>query len=238
MMTTTPVMAARCAGLVVALGAALLAGPGARAQNMSAMEVTLSTSASASGLSGVLEQLMDMEMASLAGLTERRIRQIASPFDADGAAQAASDPRPMTEAALDALPPASGDDEWHCLTEALYFEARGEPVEGLYAVAEVILNRVDHPAFPGSVCAVIAQGTGRLFACQFTFTCDGAPERVDDAVAWHRLGQVARIMLDGAPRDLTQGATHYHAGWVTPRWASLYPRTAAIGIHHFYRRQY
>jgi spore germination cell wall hydrolase CwlJ-like protein len=83
-------------------------------------------------------------------------------------------------------------------------------------VAEVILNRVDHANYPDSVCDVVNEGTGRRFACQFTYTCDGRPEEMTDERALHRLGHIARIMLDGAPRDLTGGATHYHADWVNP----------------------
>ncbi len=201
---------------------------------MSALEVTLSTSASASGLSGVLDQLMGVETASLSGLAANRLRQIASPFGASG------DPIAVlpTHAELDALAPPAGDAEWHCLTEALYFEARGEAVEGQFAVAEVILNRVDDPNFPNTICGVVTQGTGRQYACQFTYTCDGQSEEITDHTAWNRLGHIARRMIDGAPRDLTAGATHYHADWVNPQWASLYPQTADIGIHHFYRRQY
>lgn len=207
----------------------------ASAQNVTAMDVTLSTSASSTGLSGVLDQLMGMETASMSGLASSRLRQIGSPFDAD---RAANDPRIMDAAGLDALRAPSGDAQWQCLTEALYFEARGEPIEGQYAVAEVILNRVDHTNFPDTLCGVINQGTGRQFACQFTYTCDGRSEVMADTAAMHRLGQIARIMMDGAPRDLTRGATHYHADFVSPRWAEVYPQTADIGIHYFYRQQY
>ena len=221
---------------------AFAAATGATAQGVTDVEVSRSTSATAMGLSadlaedlsGVLDQLMAVEQASLSGVTERRLRLIASPYR--DRTPNADDPRPMSAAALDALPEATGDADWHCLTEALYFEARGEPVEGQYAVAEVILNRVDHPAYPATVCGVVGQGSAQAPACQFSYACDGIPEVITDPAAWHRLGLIARVMLDGAPRDLTEGATHFHAGWVNPDWARLYPRTAEIGIHHFYRR--
>lgn len=207
------------------------------AQNVSALDVTLSTSTSSSGLSGVLDQLMGMENASLSGLTTNRLRELTSPLAAS-VTRAANDPRVMDAAALDEMRTPRGNAQWQCLTEALYFEARGEPIEGQYAVAEVILNRVDHANFPDTLCGVISQGTGRQFACQFTYTCDGRPEEMSDTSAMHRLGLIARIMIDGAPRDLTAGATHYHADFVNPRWASVYPQTADIGIHYFYRQQY
>ena len=100
------------------------------------------------------------------------------------------------------------------------------------------MNRVDHANYPDTVCEVVNQGTGRRYACQFTYTCDGIPEVVTDQRAWNRAGQIARIMMDGAPRNLTAGATHYHADYVNPRWASVYPRTARYGTHIFYRQQY
>lgn len=139
-------------------------------------------------------------------------------------------------AALAAAAPAQGGSDWQCLTEALYFEARGESLRGIFAVAEVILNRVDSPAYPNTVCGVVNQGTGGLYQCQFTYTCDGHAEHVNDRASWNRVGQVARAMLDGAPRTLTHGATHYHTTEVSPSWAQRYPQTARIGAHLFYRQ--
>lgn len=126
--------------------------------------------------------------------------------------------------------------EWRCLAEALYFEARGESVKGQFAVAEVILNRVDNPIFPDTVCGVIHQGTGRKYQCQFTYTCDGHKEVINEPQAFEMVGKVAHIMIEGAPRPLTKGATHYHTRHVSPRWSRVYPRTATIGVHHFYRK--
>jgi spore germination cell wall hydrolase CwlJ-like protein len=133
-------------------------------------------------------------------------------------------------------PSASGGAEWECLSEALYFEARGESVRGIFAVAEVILNRVDSRAYPNSICGVVNQGTGRRYACQFTYTCDGNAETINEPAAWTSVGKVARLLIDGAPRELTAGATHYHTKAVSPSWARRFPRTASIGSHYFYRQ--
>ena len=122
-----------------------------------------------------------------------------------------------------------------CLTQAIYYEARSESEEGQAAVAEVILNRVDSPGFPDSVCGVVRQGGEGLYGCQFTYRCDGRPEEIGEAAAWEAMGRVASYMLNGAPRDLTGGATHYHTLAVNPSWASRFPRTATVGFHHFYR---
>ena len=125
--------------------------------------------------------------------------------------------------------------QWRCLTEALYFEARGESLVGQVAVAEVILNRVDSKAYPNSVCAVVHQGQTKRNACQFSFFCDGKLEHIGDRSAFEKLGQVAWVMLQGKPRILTGKATHYHAASVLPRWAKRLVRTARIGDHIFYR---
>ncbi|PWJ18311.1 cell wall hydrolase [Jannaschia seohaensis] len=138
-------------------------------------------------------------------------------------------------AKLAAMPSASGGAQWTCLTEAIYFEARGESVEGQVAVAEVILNRVDSPRYPSTICGVVNQGTGRLHACQFSYTCDGQPEVVDEPRAWERAGKIARLLIDGHDRLLTDDATHYHADYVEPHWAAVYPQTARVGRHLFYR---
>lgn len=123
-----------------------------------------------------------------------------------------------------------------CLAEALYFEARGESVKGQFAVAEVILNRVRSSRYPDTVCGVIRQGTGRKYQCQFTYTCDGQPERIHEPGAWTQVRKVAGLALSGAAEPVTSGATHYHTRFVNPSWARVYPRTATIGVHHFYRQ--
>jgi len=136
---------------------------------------------------------------------------------------------------LDARPVATGGADWQCLSEALYFEARGEALKGQIAVAEVILNRVDSKKFPSSVCGVIRQGTGRKHACQFSYTCDGLPEHIREPAAYERVGKVARMMLDGAPRGLSGGALFYHTTAVNPRWARVFQRTTRLGVHLFYK---
>jgi spore germination cell wall hydrolase CwlJ-like protein len=125
---------------------------------------------------------------------------------------------------------------WRCLTEALYFEARGENLVGQVAVAEVILNRVDSKSYPGSVCGVVRQGESKRNGCQFSFICDGKAEYIGDPEAFEELGKVAWVMLQGKPRILTGKATHYHNTSVMPRWAKRLVRTARIGDHIFYRQ--
>ncbi len=128
-----------------------------------------------------------------------------------------------------------GDAQWHCLTEALYFEARGEGLTGQVAVAEVILNRVDSSYYPNTVCGVVHQGADSGKSCQFSYNCDGHPETITNSKAYDRAGRIARRMLDGRDRVLTGDATHYHNTSVRPKWSSKLVRTAKIGDHVFYR---
>ena len=137
-------------------------------------------------------------------------------------------------ASLTAMPAAKGDAQWQCLASALYHEARGESVKGQFAVAEVILNRVDSARYPNSVCGVVNQGGGG--GCQFSYTCDGITDRIREADAYVEAGKIAKVMLSGAPRALTMGATHFHTQNTNPRWARQFPQTAAIGSHLFYRQ--
>lgn len=137
---------------------------------------------------------------------------------------------------LDALEFTQGDAEWVCLTEALYFEARGEKVPGIFAVAEVILNRRDSDLFPGSVCRVISQGVRNgSRACQFSYKCDEFPERIHEKEAYRLVGKIALIALEERAPLLTDGATYYHTNAVNPHWASKFDKTATIGVHYFYR---
>ena len=134
---------------------------------------------------------------------------------------------------LAALPAPSGDAEWECLRKALYFESRGESLKGQFAVAEVILNRVDSAAYPDTVCGVVQQG-GKG-GCQFSYVCDGRADAMGDAAAVDRAGRIARVMLDGAPRTLTTGAMYFHTRGVAPDWSHRFDRTASIGAHLFYK---
>src|SRR5688572_9945937 len=106
-------------------------------------------------------------------------------------------PAKLDVASLDAMPRASGSDEWRCLAEAIYFESRGEPLKGQVAVAEVVLNRVDDRKFPRTVCGVTNQGAGSGRGCQFSYACDGRPDAMKSTAARLRAEKLAAIMLAG-----------------------------------------
>ncbi|MFY0691997.1 MAG: cell wall hydrolase [Paracoccaceae bacterium] len=181
-------------------------------------------------------RLASTEKSGMSQVKASRISSIARPLERRVARGEGGEGVLITRAALAAMPKAQGDAQWQCLAEALYFEARGESVKGQIAVAEVILNRVSSSKFPDTVCKVVNQGTGRKFACQFTYTCDGYPEVIRDKKAHEQVGKIARLMLDGAPRTLSGGATFYHTTAVNPRWARKFRRTAQHGVHLFYAR--
>ena len=122
-----------------------------------------------------------------------------------------------------------------CLSQAIYYEARGEAQRGQVAVAEVIVNRTRSRAYPSTICGVVYQGSHRATGCQFTFTCDGSLGQRPRGRAWERAQRVATAVMLGYTRPITQGATHYHTHAVNPVWNSGLVETVNVGSHVFYR---
>ncbi|HEX5183521.1 MAG TPA: cell wall hydrolase [Allosphingosinicella sp.] len=123
-----------------------------------------------------------------------------------------------------------------CLARAVYYEARSESEDGQRAVAQVVLNRVRHPAFPNSVCGVVYQGPQRAGGgCQFTFTCDGSLAVAPSGPAWAEARRIAAAALAGQVYAPVGDATHYHTQQVVPAWAFRLAKVAVIGAHSFYR---
>lgn len=121
-----------------------------------------------------------------------------------------------------------------CLTVAILFEAGDDP-PGERAVAQVVLNRVRHPAFPKNVCGVIFQGSERKTGCQFTFTCDGSLARLQSPAALERARTIAHDALTGIVYKPVGTATHYHTDWVVPYWRSSLEKIAIVHTQIFYR---
>jgi spore germination cell wall hydrolase CwlJ-like protein len=123
-----------------------------------------------------------------------------------------------------------------CLTTAIYYEAASEPDDGQAAVAQVILNRVRHPTFPGTVCGVVYQGSEKR-GCQFSFACDGSLARIPMKSAWDRARRAAARALSGQVFAGVGMATHYHTYAVTPSWNRSLVMTGVYGAHFFHRWQ-
>lgn len=121
-----------------------------------------------------------------------------------------------------------------CLAAAVLYEA-GDDAVGQRAVAQVIINRSRHPAFPKSICGVVFQGSERRTGCQFTFTCDGALRRRYSDAAWSRARGIAIDALGGAVYRPVGLATHYHTDWVRPYWSPRLEKLAQVGTHLFFR---
>ena len=133
--------------------------------------------------------------------------------------------------------------ELACMATAIYFEARGEPMVGQVAVAQVIMARVNDERYPNTICEVVKQGYYYSWnpeipipdKCQFSFWCDGKPENIKDEDAYFWATEVAQAVMVGTLYDTTQGATHYHAYYVQPSWSKKFTQTVRINDHIFYR---
>lgn len=126
-------------------------------------------------------------------------------------------------------------EQW-CLATGIYFEARGESYRGQVAVAQTIMNRVEHPDYPDTICGVVYQNQHRRNACQFSFACDGIADRINEPAAWAQAQEITQTVLNNEIY-LTEvaDATHYHATYVRPHWARNMDKLAQVGLHVFYR---
>ncbi len=137
--------------------------------------------------------------------------------------------------ALDSLRMPKMNRELKCLSEALYFEARGERIEGQIAVADVIINRKNSNQFPSTICGVVSEGSHKRHACQFSYNCDGKLELIYDRKTYRRIVKLSSLILNGAFSNLTNGATFFHASEVSPAWSKKFKETIKIGRHIFYK---
>ena len=137
--------------------------------------------------------------------------------------------------ALDSLRMPKMNRELKCLSEALYFEARGERIEGQIAVADVIINRKNSNQFPSTICGVVSEGSHKRHACQFSYNCDGKLELIYDRKTYRRIVKLSSLILNGAFSNLTNGATFFHASEVSPAWSKKFKETITIGRHIFYK---
>lgn len=180
----------------------------------------------------------------------RQIRALATINEGEGAklvlhgesAQARNARIPMASGEIERVSAISGlplsgagyETALKCMTQAVYYEAANEPLRGKRAVAQVVLNRMRHAAYPNSVCGVVYEGSNQR-VCQFSFTCDGSLLRTPMARQWSESREVAKAALAGTTEPSVGTATHYHADYVLPRWAFELGKLEKIGAHIFYR---
>jgi hypothetical protein len=128
------------------------------------------------------------------------------------------------------------DKELWCMATAIYFEARGESYRGQVGVGQVVMNRVGHKLYPNTICGVVYQNQSKRNACQFSFACDGIPEKVNEQKAWDQAMQIAKDVISGKEYLADVGySTHYHATYVYPHWAPRMKKNTKIGMHVFYQ---
>ena len=168
--------------------------------------------------------------------------RVVSPEEAEALnAQMPVSTAPMSAAAPFRLPAAMSQESRHaavdCMTAAIYYEAGSEGETDQRSIAQVVLNRIRHPAFPKSVCDVVFQGSERPTGCQFTFTCDGALDRRPDPARWAQARAYAEQALDGTVEKAVGLSTHYHARQVAPYPREDLTKLAVIGGHIFYQWQ-
>lgn len=127
-------------------------------------------------------------------------------------------------------------EQRRCLAAGIYFEARGEPIDGQKAVAQVIINRVKNPSYPNTICGVVYQNKRKRNRCQFSFACDGIRDRVRDSASWKTAEEITDDIIGQKFWMKSVGSsTHYHATYVNPRWARTMKRRVKIGRHIFYK---
>jgi spore germination cell wall hydrolase CwlJ-like protein len=201
--------------LSLALGGAYLAGGASRALAATSAEQVAAAGTAVMTPAGNMTPTAEGKAPSVADVAGQAAK---SAFDIGPAAQ------PFAGA--------SGRD-LDCLTTAVYYEARGEGAAGQAAVAQVVLNRVRHPAFPKTVCGVVFQGS-RGHGCQFSFACNGAMHARKNGAAWSRAHEIASRAMSGFVLSGVGNATHFHATRVAPGWRGMV-RVAQVGAHVFYR---
>ena len=142
------------------------------------------------------------------------------------------------------------DAEVKCLAQNIYFEARGSSFADQAAVADVVINRVNSSSYPNTICKVVKQGIMSKWwkkvhnkdvpvknKCQFSWFCDGKSDDVTDIDSWNKARVLAyKVYYNRFYIGLTEGATHYHAHYVNPKWAKKLQMTGTIGSHKFYRK--
>ncbi len=231
---SAPVPARNWAMILVCIGLAALWVAAAFALVQGGRNVAITT---ARGAAPAVQPAVRLQ-ARAEAMTATQVRQISaeSAEAINASVPVVNGPNPSAVPfSLASASPADRARSLDCLAAAIYYESATEPLDGQRAVAQVVLNRVRHPAYPNTVCGVVFEGARRSTGCQFSFTCDGALRRAPMPALWERARSVAAQALNGyvyAPVGL---ALNYHANYVVPYWSSSLVKNANVGLHIFYR---
>jgi spore germination cell wall hydrolase CwlJ-like protein len=143
----------------------------------------------------------------------------------------------ITKSEVQAVDPAGVapvDDAITCLSRTIYWEAKGGTTADMEDVANVILNRIGHEGFPGTICEVVKQGAEKK-TCQFSWWCDGRSDQVQEDDRYTIAKEIARKALNQQIKDRTGGAMYFHDKKVHPSWAKEYIKTAETDTFVFYK---
>lgn len=143
----------------------------------------------------------------------------------------------ITTSEVQAVDPAGAsplDDAITCLARSIYWEAKGKSTADMEAVASVVMNRLGHEGFPDTVCAVVKQGSESK-NCQFSWWCDGRPDKVQEETEYAVAKEIARKALNKQLNDRTNGAMYFHDRTVKPDWARKYIKTTQTNMFFFYK---
>ncbi|WP_300974078.1 cell wall hydrolase [Sphingomonas sp. LHG3406-1] len=204
---------------------------------LAAVIASIAAVANPSGAVPVRPEAVAAPVRSVQAMTPFAVRQVSADeaLKLNAAVPLAGGPNPPALPFVMKAESATYKRALQCLSEAIYYEAARESEEGQRAVAQVVLNRMRHPAYPATVCGVVYQGAERTTGCQFSFTCDGSLARAPMRGYWDRARRVADEALKGHVAAPVGNATHYHANYVLPYWAPTLVKNAVIGAHIFYR---
>ena len=227
--------------ITLAVGGAYMGGVSAQASTVRTQAERISTA----GMNGYSQEAMALAAGGL-DASALAIANRHDPYAIDGAAlrdrqsevltarlQSLATPEKVGSFRVSGARDQSRDLE--CLTQAVYYEARGEGHNGMKAVAQVVLNRARHPGFPKTICGVVFQGSNRSTGCQFSFTCNGAMRAAVNRAAWNRARDIASAALAGETYSAVGAATHFHTTAVSPSWRNQLVRVNQVGSHMFYR---
>lgn len=182
-------------------------------------------------------QVLATEQAQKAEVAVEKAEALTQSVVIEGGDVSPSSSETITQPEVQAVDPAGEaplDDAITCLARTIYWEARGERIADMEAVASVVMNRLSHEGFPSTVCGVVKQGSEQG-ACQFSWWCDGRVDDAENEDAYAVAKEIARRAINGQLTDRTDGALYFHTSQASPSWGEEFMQTAEVGEFVFYK---